>query len=134
MNLADVMDQLAQRLSAIDGLEARAFPESPAHPPAAFVRLPEEITYDETYGRGMDRISLEVEAVVGGIDKRSTRDAIAAFCDGSGPRSFKQVLESGEYDAFDTVRVESVQFGRDSIAGVEQLVALFTLDITGSGA
>lgn len=134
MNLDDVMDAVSNQLDTITGLRCFAYPPDAVAPPAAIVSYPEEIVFDETYGRGMDRMSLPVVVVVGKVSDRATRDTIAAYTSGSGSSSVKAVLEAGTYSAFHTIRVESVEFDVVSIAGTEYLAALFTLDIAGSGS
>lgn len=134
MNLADVMQALADRLDTIAGLRVHGHPPDKVTPPAAIVTYPDTYTYDETYGRGMDRIELPVVVVVGKVSARSSRDDLARFVDGSGVASVKAVLESGTYTAFDTVRVTQAVFDIVTIAGVDYLAATLTVDITGQGA
>lgn len=134
MNLADVMQAVSDRLDTIDGLRCFAYPPGTVSPPAAVVSYPDTYTYDETYGRGMDRLKLPVVVVVGKVSDRSARNQLGAYVDGSGAASVKAVLESGTYTAFDSVRVESVEFDVVTIAGTDYMAGLFTLDIAGSGA
>ena len=134
MNLADVMDEVAAKLDTIAGLRCFAYPADAVQPPAAIVSYPETITFDETYGRGMDRLTLPVVVVVGKPTDRSSRDALAAYCHGSGARSVKAVVEAGTYTAFDTVRVTSIEFDVVVIAGTDYLAALFDLDVAGAGS
>jgi hypothetical protein len=134
MDLADVMDAIAARLDTIDGLTVFASPADAIHPPVAIVSYPDTITFDETYGRGMDRMDLAVAVLVGKNDKLSARNTLGAYCDGTGAKSVKTVLESGTYTAFHMVRVQSIDFDDVSVAGVEYTAALFALDITGSGS
>jgi hypothetical protein len=82
----------------------------------------------------MDRMSLPVVIVVGRPTDRSTRDLLGVYCNGTGPSSVKAVLESGTYTALHTLRVEEIKFDVASIAGVDYMAALFTLDIAGSGS
>jgi len=133
MNLAAVMDAISARLDTIAGLRCFPYPPAKLTPPAAVVSYPDTYTFDETYGRGMDRISLPVVVVVGKVSDRAARDQLGAYCNGSGASSVKQVLESGTYTAFHAVRVASIEFDVVSIAGVDYIAALFTLDIAGSG-
>ena len=57
MKLDDVMDELAGALAAITGLRVFAYPPPTVVPPAGIVSYPESVIYDQTYHRGMDRIS-----------------------------------------------------------------------------
>lgn len=134
MNLANVMQAVSDRLGTIAGLRCFGYPPGSVTPPAAVVSYPESIKFDETYGRGMDRMTLPVVLVVGKVSDRTARDRLGAYCDGSGASSIKAVLESGTYAAFDTVRVTGVEFDTVSIAATEYVAALFDLDIAGHGS
>ena len=134
MNLANVMDAISDRLDTIAGLRCFAHPSGSVTPPAAIVSYPETYTFDETYGRGMDRLNLPVVVVVGKVSDRASRDALAAYCNGTGAASVKAVLESGTYSTFHTVRVASIEFDTVTIAGTDYIAALFDLDISGSGS
>lgn len=136
MILTDVMDDVARRLNMIQGLRAYEFPPDKIEPPAAVVSYPDQYTYDGTYRRGADRMTLPVVAVVGRANDRASRDLIAIYVDGDGPSSFKRVLESPDlpaYTAFHSLRVMQVEFDVVTIAGVDYVAALFDLDILGSG-
>jgi len=119
MNLGEVMDAISTRLDSINGLRCFAYPVPTVTPPAAVVSYPDTVTFDETYARGMDRMSLPVVVVVGRPTDRSTRDLLAAYCNGSGASSIKAVVESGTYSAFDVVRVEGIDFDVVTIGGVD---------------
>lgn len=134
MDLADVMQAVADRLDTITGLRVYPYPPDLVQPPAAVVTYPEEYVYDATYGRGMDRMTLPVIVMVGRVSDRASRDAIGAYANGSGASSIKAVVEAGTYTAFDTVRVTGAEFDIVSVAGVEHLAATFTLDIAGPGS
>lgn len=134
MILSDVMDQVAARLGTIPDLRVFEWPQATVSPPAVIVSYPDDYSYDRTYGRGMDQVTLPVVVVEGRPTDRSTRDRLSAYVDGSGARSFKAVLESGTYTAFDSVRVMSVEFDVVTIGGTDYMAALFSLDIAGSGA
>lgn len=134
MNLASVMDEVATKLGTITGLRVFAYPPPSVTPPAAVVSYPDTYTYDETYGRGMDRMTLPVVVVVGKATDRMARDAIAGYVKGSGSGSVKAGLETGTNTAYHTLRVVSVEFDVVSIAGTEYLAGLFDLDITGAGS
>jgi hypothetical protein len=134
MNLAAVMDEVANRLDGIAGLRVFGHPEAEVTPPAAIVSLPDSYTFDATYGRGMDRMTLQVLLVVRLVSDRSSRDELAAYCDGSGARSVKQVLESATHTTFDTVRVVGIDFDTFRLAEATYTGAVFELDIAGPGS
>ena len=136
MILSDVMDDVARRLNTIEGLRAYEFPPDSITPPAAVVTYPDTYTYDGTYQRGMDRMVLQLVAVVGRASDRASRDLLSIYVDGDGPSSFKRVLESKDlpaYTAFHSLRTTGVEFDVVTIAGVDYVAALFDLDIVGSG-
>jgi hypothetical protein len=133
VDLAAVMQAVSDRLDTIAGLRCHAHPPGTVTPPAAVVSYPDTYTFDETYGRGMDRIKLPVVVVVGRPTDRSTRDHLAAYCNGSGASSVKAVLESGTYTAFDVVRVAGIDFDVVTFAAIDYLAAIFDLDIAGKG-
>lgn len=134
MNLDDVMDEVAGRLDTITGLRVHAHPQKSVTPPVGFVTYPDSIDFDKTYGRGMDRMELGVWIAVGDANSRSARDELAAYVAGGGAKSVKAVLESGTYTAFDEVTVTRVEFDPVTIAGIQYMGAMFTLDIAGQGA
>lgn len=133
MQLANVMQQVADRLATIAGLRAYGMPQKGVTPPAAIVSYPENVTFDATYGRGMDKITLPMVVLIGRPLDRTTRDLMAGYCDGSGAQSIKAVLESGAYTAFDALRVVDIDFDVVTEASIDYLAALFTLDIGGKG-
>lgn len=135
MDMGAVMQEIADRLDTIYKLRVFGHPpDKPPSAPAAVVTYPGELTYDGGYGRGMDRMDPGVVALVGKVSDRTARDRIAKYCAGSGDASFKEVLESGEYETFDSLRVTRVEFDVIAIGAVEYLSATFTLDIVGKGA
>lgn len=134
MDLAQVMQEIADRLDTIEGLRCFGYPAPKVSPPAAIVSYPETLTFDATYGRGMDRLTLPVVLVVGKVSDRRTRENLAGYCAGSGAASVKAVIESGTYAAFDTVRVTGIQFDVVTLAGTDYMGAVFDLDIAGQGA
>jgi hypothetical protein len=133
MNIVNVQDAIATQLDTITGLRVSAYPPDRITPPTAIVAWPDSYIYDETFVRGMDRLSLPVVVLVSKVSDRASRAELAAYCNGSGASSIKAVLESGSYSAFDTLRVQSVDFDVVSIAGTEYMAANFTVDVVGTG-
>lgn len=133
MNVATVMDELAAQLDTISGLRVFAFPPDTFTPPAGIVDFPDTVTFDETYGRGMDSMVLPVWVVVGRVSDRATKKNLAAYANGTGAKSIKAVIESGTYTAFDTVRVTGADFDVVTENSVDYRAARFDLDIAGQG-
>jgi hypothetical protein len=134
VNVADVMQEIADRLATISGLRVYAFPADDIQPPAAVVTFPGSYVFDQTYGRGSDRLEMPVVVMVAKPYDRAARANLAPFADGSGASSVKAVVESGTYTTFDSARVTRVDFDVIAVAGIEYLAATFTVDIFGPGA
>jgi hypothetical protein len=128
------MDQVGDRLDVIDGLRVFRYPPPVVTGDAAIVSYPDEYTFDATYGRGMDTMTLPLVLVVPRPTERTTRDRLAGYCDGSGSKSVKELLESGDYAAFDSLRVAGITFDVVSIGGTDFAAALFDLNLAGSGS
>lgn len=134
MNLGDVIDEVAHRLKAIPQLRVHPYPADTVHPPAAVVAWPERYLFDETYGRGSDRLTLPLVVVVSRVPDRAARDQLSKFCDGAGPSSVKAAVEAGTAAAFDSVRVTGIEFDVVQIGENDYLAATFMLDIFGPGS
>lgn len=130
---ADVMDELSGVLAEIPGVRVPPY-GGKVSPPAAVVTLPDTLTYDGSYGRGQDSMSLLIHLVVGALAARPSRDAASEFAAGSGPRSVKARLEAHAYTSCHTVHVASCEFNGVTFAAVDYLAATFTVNITGAGA
>lgn len=135
MNLSDVAEEIAARLDSIEGLRCFSYPPAAIHPPVAIVLnpVPGDIQYDQTYGRGMDRMTLPVILLVGRGNERAATKNIRPYLDGSGAKSIKAVLDSGAYASFDEIRVTTSGVDGVSWGGTEYQAALFDLDIAGQG-
>lgn len=134
MNLADVMDEVAQVLGQITGLRVFEYPPGSVAAPAGAVSYPESIDYDQTYQRGTDQITdLPMVLVVGKATERSARDTVSAWTAGSGPRSVKALMEAHTWTSCDDLTVTSCGFDVVSIAGVDYLAAEFRATIVGPG-
>jgi hypothetical protein len=135
MNVGNVMDEVAARLGAISGLRVFSYPTDSLTPPAAVVVYPDETTFDATYGRGMDRMTLPVIVFLGKASARSTRDQLTAYADGSGERSVKAAIEGpGPGESYDYARVTGYEVDILIVGGSEYLAATFELDIAGAGS
>lgn len=136
MNLAEVMDELAQAIEAVPQLQGRtyAYPPDAITPPAAIVSYPDTIVFDEAYARGMDRMTMNVWVYEGKVSDRAVKDRLGAYCNGSGPSSIKAAIEAHDYTTCDSVRVASIEFDTTAfIAGVDHISAVFEVDVAGQG-
>lgn len=134
MNLAKVMDEIAAKLDEISGVRVSPFPPPTISPPSGFVSYPERVEYHQTYQGGMTRVqNLPVCLVVGKATDRAARDAVTAYVAETGDQSVKYVLENGSYINLYTLVVMSADFDVVTIAAVDYLAAIFTLDVTAPG-
>lgn len=136
MDLNAVADEIATVLKTIADFTGRtsAFPPGSVSPPAAIVSYPESVEFDETYGRGMDRIrDWPVVLVVGRVTDRTARNAIYRYTSAVGATSVKAVFEAHTWTSVDDLRVASVEFDVHEIGAVSYIVAVFHLDIAGRG-
>lgn len=135
MNLTEVGAELKAALEAVSGLRVQLWTANNAQPPYGVVGVPDEVTYDEAYGRGMDRFDrLPVMVVTGRVnDGRAVARAVE-LTDGSGTGSVKVALEAGAYTTCDVVHVVNAQFDAVTISGVDYIAATFEIDIVGSGS
>jgi hypothetical protein len=133
MNLADVMDEIGAALSTIDDLRVYPYNADSVQPPAAVIGWPDQIEYDQTYGRGSDKITLPMWVVVDRQDQRTSRDRLAVYLDGAGDSSIKAAVDGGTYTACDTVRIATASPVALTLGGVDYLGAAFDIEITGEG-
>lgn len=93
MDVNAVMEQIGDRLATITGLRVHKEPPSTVNPPAAVVVFP-DITFDLTYRRGMDTLSMPVVLVISKAVDRVSRQQVTPYVSGSGAKSLKAVLEA----------------------------------------
>jgi hypothetical protein len=133
MNLASLMDEVASVLEEITGLRVSAYPPPTISPPAGVVSYPDRIAFDQTYGRGTDRIEgLPILLIVGKATARAARDKLAPWAAG-GPTSVKGRMEAHTWQSCDDLTVTECTFDVVTIAGVDYLAAMFAADAVGPG-
>jgi hypothetical protein len=132
MDLSAVMDEAALVLEGLSGLRVSAWPVGSVSPPAGIVSYPDGITYDETYGRGTDRIDqLTMTLVVGKVTERAARDLVAAYSAGDGELSVKAACEAHAWTSCDDLTVSRCEFDIVTIGAVQYLAATFYADVLG---
>lgn len=134
VNISLVCKEIADRIDAIPGLRVTDYDADAVHPPAAFVGVPDRVTFDSTYGRGADAATVPVLVLVGRADARSAYAELKPYADGSGERSIKAAVDSTNvrpYTSCDIARVSTVEFNVYVLGNVKYLAAEFTVDIEG---
>lgn len=135
MIVADVMDEVGARLEEIAGLKTLPFAATRvASLPAAIISLPPNGTYDLTYGRGLDKLRLEIFVLVAKNVDLTARNALSPFISGSGPSSIRQLLGAGNWSTCDRVQTVSFTSARIKMADTNYLAAVFENDVYGRGA
>lgn len=138
MDVKAVMDEIGAKLETIDELRVYPYFADKVMPPGAVVGIPDDITYDESFQRGSDVLTLPVFLMVSRANDRAGSEQLAAYLAGSGARSVKAAVDSkrltNEYTSCDTVRVQRAALGSMTSAGVDLLGVEFTVQITGSGS
>lgn len=134
MDVNQVAIELTERIKLV-APDAYVHPNPPEalQPPCFIVSYPAQIDYDETYGRGMDKIiGWEIVGVAGGVSLHTTRKTLLAWASG-GLGGVKGVLETGTYASFDEIQVTQATFDVFDMAGVQYMSATWLVNIWGTG-
>jgi hypothetical protein len=134
MDVNAVADELTERLKQL-GPEYYIHPNPPdaVTPPAVILSYPKSVDYDETYGRGMDKISdWEIVAVTGAVSLLTSRKRVMKLASG-GSGGLKALLELPGYESFDDLRVSTASFDVFTMAGVDYISCTWLVDIWGTG-
>jgi len=130
----DVIDELGDALDEIEGLRVFRYLPDSVSPPVAIVALPERIDFDETYGRGSDRLTIDIAIIVDKAYDRTVVGRMSPFASGSGESAVKNALETYDsYTAFDWVHVDYAEFVPHEHAGQSFLSCVFTVQVVGVG-
>ncbi len=134
MNPDAIAVELTAALSEIDGLRTYKGPPDSVSVPAGVVVLPTNVAFDQTYGRGSDKLIWPVLVLVGRPSDRTVMERISGYLDGSGSTSVKVALEGYAYTTCDDVYVRGADVDIVTWQGTEFVGALFHLEIFGQGA
>jgi hypothetical protein len=133
MNIQSVLDELAAALESISGLRVYTWVPGTVSPPTAIVGLPDAATFDVTYQRGMDRLTIPIVLAVGKPVDRSATAAMSDYLSGSGAKSIKAAIDAGTYTACDFANVQSASVDVVTFGSTDYLAAVFQVDVAGSG-
>lgn len=134
MNLTNLMKECAAVMGDLTGLRVSDYPPETISAPAGYVSYPESVDFDQTYGRGSDKVvGLPIVLLAGKATSRSARDTVSAWSAGGGDQSVKAKFEAHGWTSCDDLTISSVRFDVEQVAGVPYLAAIFTADAIGSG-
>lgn len=91
-SVGDLRTGLATRLGTISGLRTSALMPDNPNPPIAIV-IPDNISFDDTFHRGMDTFTFRIFLIVGRADERTAQNSIDGYCATSGASSVKAAVE-----------------------------------------
>lgn len=91
--IKQIRQGLATNLGTIPGLRTSYFVPDNPNPPIAII-YPPSITYDQTFGRGLDKYDFSITVLVAKLEDRISQDLIDTFCAPTGTGSVKRAIES----------------------------------------
>ena len=91
-SLSDIRTGLANRIATISGLRTAATIPDQVNPPIAIV-IPERLTYDDAFNRGLVTYSFLVQVIVGKVSERTSQNKIDGFINPTGTTSIKAAIE-----------------------------------------
>jgi hypothetical protein len=128
-SISDIRNGLATRLATISGLRTAAtIPDNP-NPPIAIV-IPDNISFDDTFHRGMDTLTFRIFVIVGRVDERTAQNSIDAYCATSGTSSIKAAIEGDKTlggKAYDCRVTTMLNYGSSVIGDITYLSCEFNV-------
>lgn len=127
---------LADNAAGITGLRTFGYIPDSAVPPMFFVGEV-DITFDRTFGRGLDELQIRCRVLVSAADDRSGQLLLNGYLAGSGDQSIKAALESertlnASCDDLHVTRVTG--YGKYALGDVDYLGAEFVVRVIGEGS
>lgn len=91
--LSAIRTALAEKIGSIIGLRTAATVPDQVNPPIAVI-IPERVTYDEAYARGLVVYTFIVQVVVGKVSERTAQNRLDGFVNPTGATSIKAAIEA----------------------------------------
>jgi hypothetical protein len=91
--MSAIRTALASKIGTISGLRTAATVPDQVSPPIAVI-IPERVTYDEAYARGLVVYTFIVQVVVGKVSERSAQNRLDGFVNPTGTTSIKAAIEA----------------------------------------
>ena len=128
-SVSELRDGLKTNLATITGLRtADTVPDNP-NPPIAIV-LPQSVSYDDAFHRGMNTYTFAIMVLVNRVSERTAQNSLDAYISGTGSYSIKLAVESdktlGGY-AYDVRLTDLRNYGSVTIGEIEYLSAEFVV-------
>ena len=131
MTVSGLRTGIATNLATISGLRTAATVPSDPKPPVAVV-MPNSITFDTAFARGLDEYEFIVLVIVGKVDDRTAQNALDGYCNPTGAESVKTAIERDKTlgGNAQTLRVTNMRnYSALSIAENTYLAAEFTVQV-----
>jgi hypothetical protein len=122
---------IATNLATITGLRTSALIPDAPQPPIAVV-IPDSITYDTAFHRGMDMFMYTVTVIVGRASDRTAQTSLDGFCNPTGASSIKTAIETDRTlgGVAQTLRVTDMKmYGSMTIGDTVYLTADFSVTV-----
>ncbi len=127
--VSELRDGLKANLATITGLRTTdTVPDNP-NPPIAIV-LPQSVSYDDTFQRGMNTYTFSVLVIVNRVSERTAQNSLDAYVSGTGNSSIKRAVESDKTlngKAFDVRVTDLRNYGDITIGEINYLSAEFVV-------
>lgn len=91
--MSAIRTALATKIGNISGLRTAATVPDQVNPPIAVI-IPERVTYDEAYAKGLVVYTFIVQVVVGKVSERSAQNRLDGFVNPTGATSIKAAIEA----------------------------------------
>ena len=129
--ITDIRTGLANNLASISGLRVSpTVPDAP-NPPIAIV-MPESISFDTSFARGVDTYQFRVMLIVGRVDERTAQNRLDGYCNPSGALSVKAAIEKDKTlggKVFDLRVQEMRNYQATLIGDITYLTADFVVQV-----
>lgn len=129
--ITELREGIATNLATIPGLRTFAFVPDDPKPPIAVV-LPDTVSFDTAFNRGLDTYNFTVQLLVTSVSDRSAQTSIDAYLNPSGPSSVKQAIERDKTlgGKAQSLRVESIRnYRRIDVTENQYLSAEFVVSV-----
>jgi hypothetical protein len=129
--ITEIRTGLANNLANISGLRVSpTVPDNP-NPPIAIV-MPESISFDTSFARGVDTYQFRVMLIVGRVDERTAQNRLDGYCNPSGALSVKAAIEKDKTlggKVFDLRVQEMRNYQATLIGDITYLTADFVVQV-----